>query len=248
MQSPSAHHFAQTSPALRRSRVIFACVRTKVFGPTKLRASPRASDKRSSRRSTHCLKTRMITDLARSFLRIRFLLGALCLRERRFGPTQRYVSSSCFPCIQPFLLRLHARIRKLRARATFAYALNRTGGQSAFARAGSPRHPWLFLVYCSVWRATPKHVSSRQHRFAFPYVVAGIGILRRSPILCRAVAPAVREPQLKSFGSAIGLLMLAVRRSRPTSHSLLSFASSGGRMVALPVRWQTMPFFYSGRA
>ena len=165
----------------------------------------------------HCENAGMITDLAGPFANLVFGLGAYVLLEWRAWPANLRLLLVLTLAFNLFWLAGCMLVSAISSKSDFAYALR--------VLAVNPH--WLgrvvlgtlgFLVYWFGMRATSRHVAQGTP-LAFSYAVAGIVSCGAALFFVGSVAPAVREAALESFGSAIGLLLLAGGRSRRMSQS-----------------------------
>jgi len=241
MQSPSAPPTLLNVAGITALTFIFACVSHEVLGHG---AACLAEGGRITLLTSvyfHCENAGIITDLAGPFANSVFGLGAYALLERRVWPTNVRLLLVLTLAFNLFWLAGCMLVSAIASKSDFAYALNvlavnqHSLGRVVLGTLG-------FLVYWFGLRATSKHVAQGTP-LAFSYVVAGIVSCGAALFFGGAVAPAVREAAIESFGSAIGLLMLAVRRSRPTSHSSPVIPHPSGYGWLLAGALATIAFF-----
>jgi hypothetical protein len=165
----------------------------------------------------HCENAGVITDLAGPIANLVFGLGAYVLLERRAWTANVRLLLVLTLAFNLFWLAGCMLVSAIAIKSDFAYALRTLAfnphwlGRVVLGTLG-------FLVYWFGMRATSKH-AAQGTPLAFSYAVAGIVSCAAALFFVGSVAPAVREAALESFGSAIGLLLLAGGRSGRMSHS-----------------------------
>lgn len=164
----------------------------------------------------HCENAGVITDLAGPFANLVFGLVAYVLLEIRAWSANVRLLLVLTLAFNVFWLAGCMLVSAIASNSDFAYALRLLAvnphwlGRVVLGALG-------LLVYWFGMRATSKHVVQGT-ALVFSYAVAGIVSCGAALFFVGSVAPAVRAAALESFGSAIGLLLLAGGRSRRMPH------------------------------
>jgi hypothetical protein len=171
----------------------------------------------------HCENGGVIADLAGPCANLLLGIAAYVLLERNDWSSnlRHFLLLTC--AFNLFWLSGCMLVSAAAGRSDFAYLLR--------VLAVSP--PWLgrlalgalgLLVYWAGMRATAKH-TAQGASLVISYTVAGIVSCGAALFFVGPVAPAVREAAFESFGSAIGLLLLARSMSRRLPQNPLSMPS-----------------------
>jgi hypothetical protein len=217
MQSPSAPPTLINVAGIAALTFIVACASHEVLGHG---AACLAEGGRITLLTSvyfHCENAGVVTDLAGPFANLVFGFGAYVLLERRVWSANVRLLLVLTLAFNLFWLAGCMLVSAIASKSDFAYALRELAvdpdwlGRVVLGTLG-------FLVYWFGMRATSKHVVQGTP-LAFSYAVAGIVSCGAALFFVGSVAPAVREAALESFGSAIGLLLLAGARSPRMSHS-----------------------------
>jgi hypothetical protein len=174
----------------------------------------------------HCENGGVMTDLAGPSVNLLLGLGAYALLARRTWPSNLHLVLVLTMAFNLFWLAGCMLVSALANKSDFAYALSVLAinppwlGRAALGTLG------LLIYWFGMW-GTAKHTAQGKS-LVISYAVAGIVSCGAALFFVGPVAPAVREAALESFGSAIGLLLLAHGMSRRSSHSSLSMPSSSG--------------------
>lgn len=226
MRSPSAPPTLINVAAIAALAFIVACASHEVLGHGTACLAEGGQITLLTSVYFHCDNAGVITDLAGPLVNLLFGLSAYILLENRAWSSNLRLLLVLTVAFNLFWLAGCMLVSAVASKSDFAYALrvlavNPPGlGRAVLGTLG-------LLVYWFGMRATSKH-AAQGTSLALSYAVAGVVSCGAALFFVGSVAPAVREAALESFGSAIGLLLLAGGKSRRSSHSSRSVSSASG--------------------
>ena len=231
MQSPSAPPTLINVAAISAFTFIIACTSHEVLGHG---AACLAEGGRITLLTSvyfHCENAGMLTDLAGPSMNLLLGLGAYALLERRDWSASLRLVLVLTSAFNLFWLAGCMLVSAVTSKSDFAYTL----------RLLAVDPPWLgravlgilgLLVYWFGMRATAKHVALGTS-LAVSWPAAGLVSCAAALFFVGPVAPAVREAAIESFGSAIGLLLLAGTSRRLPFGSFSTSPASGYGWLSL---------------